>query len=134
MVHKAPEEPDLATRVLAGAALDKIQKPEEELKDMAQKALDKINSEESVNKAAAAGAVAGIAIGGKQTDPEIQRLAKSALDKLNAQGALGNDELQSALTSAAEDPKPLDGDTPVVNSAMQHSPASAAKLAQSTVQ
>ena len=38
---------------------------------MAQKALDKINGEESVNKAAAAGAVAGIAIGGKQTDPEI---------------------------------------------------------------
>lgn len=65
------EEPDLVTKVLAGAALDKVSNKDEELKDMAQKALTKINGEEATDQAAAAGAVAGIVIGGKNADPEI---------------------------------------------------------------
>jgi len=34
--HHHKEEPDLETKVLAAAALDKLNKPEKELKDMAQ--------------------------------------------------------------------------------------------------
>jgi hypothetical protein len=57
--HHNTEEPDLETKVLAAAALDKLNKPNNELKEMATKALNKIETDEKVKAAAEAGAAAG---------------------------------------------------------------------------